>query len=47
MKVKLKMTWRLHIVGDSRNIECLPRKATGSKQSQSRREAMWAALAWI
>jgi hypothetical protein len=25
-----------------RNLECLPRKATGSRQSQPKREAMWA-----
>jgi hypothetical protein len=43
IRVKLKMQWKPHDIGDARHMECLLRKAVGSKWSQPNRETMWAA----
>jgi hypothetical protein len=40
VKVKPKLQWRLQDVRDARDVEHMPRKATGNEQSQSKAEAM-------
>jgi hypothetical protein len=40
MRVKPRFQWRPQEVGDASNVECLSRKAAGSKQSQPERGHM-------
>jgi hypothetical protein len=44
VRVKPKIQWRPQDEGDTRNMECLPRKAAGNEWSQPKREARWAAI---
>lgn len=41
--IKLKVGWKPQEAGDTRNMDCLPKKAAGHEQRQPKGEAMWGA----
>lgn len=47
VEMNLNLQWRPQKGRNTKNMECLPREAAGSEQSQTKRVVMWAATSKV